>query len=399
MSQSGRSNAAPDGLPKQDSKSQPCTLAGLLLYFLRLGAVGFGGPVVLVGYMQQDLVEARGWISREEYLEGLALSELLPGPLAAQLAMYLGWVRYGVIGATLVGAVFILPSFLMVIILSILYMRLGGIPWIQWLFYGIGAAVTAIIVKSAYRLMKTTLGKDWLLWVIFALSGLITVFTKAEIVWMFILGGLAAVAIRSSPGRPAFFVAGASFAWLITGLKGPASPNVLLKIALFFTKAGAFVFGSGLAIVPFLYEGVVKNMHWLTERQFLDAVAVAMITPGPVVIGVAFIGYMVAGVLGAITAALGVFLPPYLFVIILAKHFHYFAQNKKIKLFVDGLTSAVIGAIVGAAFILGRQAIKDIPTLVIAITSLAAIVNVKKIPEPLVILAAGAAGVVLRGVG
>jgi len=397
--QLGRSNDATDDLPKQDSRSGPCTLAGLLLYFLRLGAVGFGGPVALVGYMQQDLVEARGWISREEYLEGLALSELSPGPLAAQLAMYLGWVRYGVAGATLVGAVFILPSFLMVIILSVLYMRLGGIAWIQWLFYGIGAAVTAIILKSAYRLMTTTLGKDWLLWAIFASSGLITVLTKTEIVWMFILSGLAAAAVRSWERKSAFFAAGASFSWLVSGLKGPASPDVLLKIALFFTKAGAFVFGSGLAIVPFLYGGVVKNMHWLTERQFLDAVAVAMITPGPVVIGVVFIGYMVAGILGALTAALGVFLPPYLFVIILAKRFHYFAQNKKIRTFVDGLTSAVIGAIVGAAFILGRQAIKDIPTLIIAITSLAAIVNIKKLPEPLVILAAGVAGVVLRGVG
>src|SRR5262249_10090469 len=160
----------------------------------------------------------------------------------------------------------------------------------------------------------------------------------------------------------------------------------------YFAEAGAFVFGSGLAIVPFLYGGVVERFHWLSERQFLDAVAVAMITPGPVVITVAFIGYLVAGLLGALLAAIGVFLPCYLFVIIPAPYFRRIAKNRQIKAFVDGVTAAATGAIAGAAFVLGRRAVVDIPTLLILASTYLVLDKAKKVPEPLVILAAGVIG-------
>jgi len=293
-----------------EAELAPCTLRDLLLYFLRLGTFGFGGPIALVGYMQRDLVEERRWISRKDYVEGLALAQLAPGPLAAQLAIYLGWVRGGTLAATLVAIAFVAPSFLMVLILSALYLRFGGLPWMQGAFYGIGAAVIAIVARSAYKLARTTLGKDGLLVGLFGVSAFVTAWTESEVIWVFLLSGVVALVVKVPPRS--LWRSTASIAlwpWLVTGLHG-AAPKSLLTIFWYFAEAGAFVFGSGLAIVPFLHGGVVGDYHWLNERQFLDAVAVAMITPGPVVITVAFIGYLVAGPVGAVFAALGVFLPP-----------------------------------------------------------------------------------------
>jgi chromate transporter len=380
------------------SGTEPCTVREFLAYFLRLGTFGFGGPIALAGYMQRDLVERRKWISKEDYMEGLALAQLAPGPLAAQLAIYLGWIRAGTWGATLVSIAFVLPSFLMVIVLSAVYVRFGGLPWMQGVFYGIGAAVIAIIARSAYKLIRMTLGKDVLLWMLFAGSAIVTAATEREVIWIFLLSGAVALLVNA---RPRFGGNATAIAlvpgWLLAGLSGPANPGLLWKITLYFAEAGAFVFGSGLAIVPFLYGGVVGRFHWLTERQFLDAVAVAMITPGPVVITVAFIGYLVAGPLGATVAAIGVFLPSYLFVVIPAQYFRRSAKHPQVKAFVDGVTAAATGAIAGAAFVLGRRAIVDVQTVLIAVVTLLALVYARKIPEPIVILAAGIVGLLVRG--
>src|SRR5436309_1378850 len=372
----------------------PCTLTELLLYFLRLGTTGFGGPIALVGYMQRDLVEKRRWISRQDYVEGLALAQLAPGPLAAQLAIYLGWVRGGVTGATMVGVAFVLPSFVMVLALSALYLRYGGLAWMRGAFYGIGAAVIAIIARSAYKLVRMTLARDRLLWVLFAVSALVTASTESELVWVFLLCGAAALAVRMT-GRLARPRAALSLAplWLVTGLHGVAAPGLLLRVFTYFAEAGAFVFGSGLAIVPFLYGGVVGDFHWLTERQFLDAVAVAMITPGPVVITVAFIGYLVAGPLGAGLAALGVFLPCYLFVVIPATYFRRSVSNPSVKAFADGVTAAATGAIAGAAFVLGRRSLVDVPCIALGRVTLGRVTYGEQVPAPVVIVGAGLSGV------
>lgn len=382
------------------AETVPCTLREFLLYFLRLGTLGFGGPIALAGYMQRDLVEDRRWISKQDYVEGLALAQLAPGPLAAQLAMYLGWVRAGVLGATLVSAAFILPSFLMVLALSVLYLRFGGLSWMQGVFYGIGAAVIAIIARSALKLTRLTLTKDWLLWGLFCISAFVTAWTESEIVWVFVLCGVVALLLKAPPfvgSWPVMLALVPWPTWSLTGLHGPASGGTLWTIGWYFAEAGAFVFGSGLAIVPFLYGGVVEQFQWLNERQFLDAVAVAMITPGPVVITVAFIGYLVAGPLGAVLASVGVFLPCYLFVIIPAQYFRRSVGNPRIKAFVDGVTAAATGAIAGAAFVLGKRAIVDVTTVLIALATLAVLSKIKKVPEPLVILAAGAVGLALQG--
>ncbi len=360
-------------------------------YFLWLGTVGFGGPIALAGHMQQDLVDERGWITREEYLEGLALAQLAPGPLAAQLAIYLGYIRAGVLGATAVGVAFVLPSFLMVLALSAAYVRFGGLPWMQGMFYGIGAAVIGIIARSAFKLTKLTLGKDKLLWGIFAVLAISTAWTSREIIWLFLLGGVVAVMVKALPSRvqarttvPLLFTVG------VFGINGTLS-----EIFFYFAKAGMFVFGSGLAVVPFLYSGVVQGHHWLTDHQFVDAVAVAMITPGPVVITVAFIGFIAAGVPGATAATLGIFLPVYLVVVLLAPSYKRWAKNPQLNAFVRGVTAAATGAIAGAVIVLARRSIYDLPTLAIAIASLAVLFR-WRIAEPVVIGCAAMAGLLLR---
>ena len=378
------------------------SLKELLLYFLKLGTIGFGGPVALVGYMHQDLVENRKWISEEEYKEGLALAQLAPGPLAAQLAIYLGFVHYSFLGATLIGFAFVLPSFIMVVLLGIVYKLYGGLSWIQAVFYGVGAAVIGIIVMSSYKLTIKSIGKfnltsfktNWLLWLFFIVAIVVTLVTQQEQVLLFVLAGIIYMFVKAPPkwfnGKTAN-----SIVLLQVGFWSYDN-STLMKIALFFAKAGAFVFGSGLAIVPFLHSGVVVENQWLTEHQFVDAVAVAMITPGPVVITVGFIGYLVAGFPGALVAALATFLPCYLFTIALAPSFKKIAQNQSIKAFVDGITAAVVGALVGAVGVIATRSILDIPTTLIAIATIFALLYIKKIQEPYIIAVAAVVGVVIK---
>jgi chromate transporter len=378
-------------------REAPGTLWQLTAYFLKLGTIGFGGPVALVGYMQRDLVERRQWIDDEEYKLGLALAQIMPGPLAAQLAIAIGYFAHGILGATLVGLAFVLPSFLMVLALSMLYVQFGGLWWMQAVFYGVSAAVIGIIAIAASKLARKVNGRDPLLWAIFGALFVVTAVAQAE---FFLLAGLLVLLVKAPPSwlRARFPVFGLNplvLAMPLTLLAAAAvQTDVLLQILLFFTKAGAFVFGSGLAIVPFLHEGVVQGHHWLTEQQFLDAVAIAMITPGPVVITVAFIGYLVAGVAGATLAAIGIFLPVWVLTVIPAPWFVRHRNNAQLRAFSDGATAAASGAIAGAVVVLGQRAIVDVPTAAIVLASLGLLWRFK-IPEPLLVVAAGAIGIVL----
>jgi len=369
------------------------SFARFVRYFLRLGTAGFGGPIALAGHMQRDLVEDRRWITKRDYVEGLALAQLAPGPLAAQLAIYLGYVHSGILGATAVAVAFVLPSFLMVLALSAAYVRYGGLPWMQAIFYGIGAAVIAIIARSAFKLTKLTLGKDKLLWGIFVALAASTAWTSREIVWLFLVAGFVVLFVKAMPTKAWFSKPRLSAFWFAI----PTLPagDEFFTIFFFFAKAGMLVFGSGLAVVPFLYGGVVQEHHWLTDRQFLDAVAVAMITPGPVVITVAFIGYLVGGFSGASVAALGMFVPVYLIVVVMAPSYKRWAKNPQINAFVQGVTAAATGAIAGAVIVLARRSIFDIPTSVIAVLTFAILLR-WKIPEPLLIGCAAVTGLLLR---
>jgi chromate transporter len=373
-------------------------------YMARLGTIGFGGPVALVGYMHRDLVEQRKWISEADYKEGLTLAQLMPGPLAAQLAIYLGYVHYGITGATLAGVAFVLPSFLMVIALGAAYMAYGGLTWMQAVFYGVGAAVIGIISISAYKLTTKSIGKDKLLWVIYVAAAAVTIVTESEIVWLFLISGVVVWLVKAPPKNWSAKGGGASLVGVASlGDQAPFACSiatttdwsVLAQVGVFFAEAGAFVFGSGLAIVPFLYGGVVNEHHWLTERQFVDAVAVAMITPGPVVITVGFIGYLIAGLSGAVVAALATFLPCYLFTIIPAPYFRKHGKKPAIVAFVDGCTAAAIGTITGAVVVLGKRSITDIPTILIMAVTLLVLWKVKKIPEPAIVALAAVAGLIV----
>lgn len=386
------------GVPQEETT--PYTLWQLVLYFLKLGTIGFGGPIALVGYMFRDLVERRKWISNNDYKDGLALSQLAPGPLAAQLGFYLGYVHYGVLGATLVGLAFVLPSFLMVVALGWAYQAFGGLAWMQAVFYAVGSSVIGIIAFSAYKLTNKSVGKDKLLWAIFVIVAAYTVWTESEEILMFIGAGLLYWFIKSPPKW--VNKTNASIAALASDPVGQVAAaavasdsSTLWNILFFFAKAGAFVFGSGLAIVPFLYSGVVKEHQWLTDNQFLDAVAVAMITPGPVVITTGFIGYLIAGFSGASIAALATFLPAYLLTIIPAPFFKKYGKRPGIAHFVTGVTAAATGAITGAVIVLGKRSIVDIPTLFFAVVALLLLWRVKKVSEPVIVLGAAILGLIV----
>jgi chromate transporter len=389
----------------QETAVQTQAVAGyslwqLVRYFLKLGTLGFGGPVALVGYMHRDLVEQRAWITESDYKEGLALAQLAPGPLAAQLGIYIGYVHYRFLGATLVGLAFVFPSFLMVVALGWTYTLYGGLTWMQAVFYGVGASVIGIIALSAYKLATKTIGRDWLLWAIYLVTAAVTIITETEQVLFFLAAGILVWLVKAPPtwswrkGKTSVAsVMPLPLAALlaVVGTTG----GILWTLFTYFTAAGAFVFGSGLAIIPFLYGGVVKEHHWLTDHQFVDAVAVAMITPGPVVITVGFIGYLVAGLAGASVAALGTFLPCYLLTIFPIRLFRKYGKRPAVAAFITGVTAAATGAISGAVVVLGRRTITDIPTALLALVTLGLLWRWKKLPEPLIVLGAAMVGLVL----
>lgn len=378
------------------------SLGELVRYFLYLGTFGFGGPVALIGFMHRDLVEKRHWVDEDEYRLAVALSQIMPGPLAAQMAIALGYFQRGVLGATAVGLAFVVPSFVMVIAISIAYQRFGGSWWMQALFYGIGAAVIAVIAIAAYKLARSTNRKDPLLWGVFGALVIATIWAEAELAELFVIAGLVTLFVRARPTRAQALTVGVVGVAVVVGIwlierwfltLKVGGEQVLVQILAFFTKAGAFVFGSGLAIVPFLHQGVVQQFGWLTEQQFIDAVAVAMITPGPVVITVVFIGFLAAGFLGAVAAAVGIFLPVYFFTVIPAPWFSRNRDNALLKAFVLGATAAATGAIAGAVLLLARRAIYDVPTAAVALISLVVLWRYK-VPEPILVPAAGLVGLI-----
>jgi len=315
--------------------------------------------------------------------------------------MYLGYVHYRILGATVAGVAFVLPSFIVVVVIGWAYVRYGGLPWMQAAFYGVAAAVIGIIAISAYKLTTRNIGKDKLLWAIYVVTAVFTVWTESESVWLFLGGGMLAWLVRAPPkrwfgrsavpGLVALSPHGASTCAVVTSFDW----TLLGQLGIFFAKAGAFVFGSGLAIVPFLYGGVVHDHQWLNERQFVDAVAVAMITPGPVVITVGFIGYLIAGLAGAVVAALGTFLPCYLFTILPAPYFKKYGKRPGLLAFIGGVTAAAIGAITGAAIVLAERSIVDFVTASMALVTIGLIWKLKKLPEPVVVAVAAIIGLLV----
>ena len=374
----------------------PRAFRDYLRYFLWLGSFGFGGPIASVGYMQRDLVERREWIDREQFLNGVALGQTMPGPLAAQVAMWIGFLQRGAFGAFAVSVPFILPSFTIVLTIAYFYTRYQGLNWVQALFYGIAPGVLAIIALAAVKLGRLTNGKDLKLWAIAGVTLAVTAVTGAEIALLFLGAGVLMIMIEAPPsflsrGTHSFVFAPVLAQGILTA---GATAGTQVALLLFFLKAGAFIFGSGLAIVPFLREGVVEQHHWLTERQFLDAVAMGLITPGPVVITATFIGYLVGGLAGAVIATVAIFTPIYLGVVLPGRWFIRHQENPQLRAFVRGATAAAAGAIGGATIIIGRDTIVDAETAVIAIVGLVLLWKWKA-KEPVIVVLAGIAGLLL----
>jgi chromate transporter len=410
-STAGSGTGSPEAPPA--NQAAPVAFAAVLRYFLKLGILGFGGPIAVVGYMQRDLVEQRGWIAKQDFLDGVALGQTMPGPLAAQVAMWVGYLKRGPLGAAATALTFIAPSFLMVTAVAAVYSHYSGLSAVQSLFYGIAPAVMAIITIAALKLVRLTDGKDWRAWAISAVVFAVTAITGSEPIYLIVGAGLLMILLDARPrlrlprrqpvtangdsGADGRHPRGLAVLPLASGTLGTlASAGVLASLGLFFLKTGALVFGSGLAIVPLLRDGVVAQHHWLTQAQFLDAVAMGLITPGPVVITAAFIGYLVGGPLGALIATTAIFTPIYLGVVVPGRWFIRHRSNKQIKAFVTGATAAAGGALSGAVVVLTRQAVTDLTTVTIAVITLALLWRFKKLPEPYIVAAAGALGLLLH---
>jgi chromate transporter len=371
-------------------------MAELALYFLRLGFLGFGGPVALVGQMERELVNDKKWLSKEQMRESIAICQSLPGPLAIQVGIYIAWLRGGFWGAWLGGWCFILPNFVIVAALGALYVYLGDLQPVTAIFYGVSPAVIALILHSCYRLAKLGM-EDWLQWAIAPVCLVVTVILQAEVALLFIGAGIVGILYYGSLFKraPAFLPA-----VLMPAAAAPMAPvapvattSILGKLLLFFLKAGSLTFGSGLVIVPFLEQGLVQQYNWVDERQFLIAVAVGMISPGPVVITATFVGYLVAGFWGSLVSTIGIFLPSFLLVLIVAPLLARHRGNANVQGFVRGAYAAAIGTILGACILLGRIAIGDWLTAAIGIISLAVLFR-WKISNPVLIAVTAVVGLI-----
>lgn len=375
----------------------------MTLYFLRLGAVGFGGPVALANAMRRDLVETRHWLTESEYEDGLAIAAACPGPLAYQLGVYCGYVRHGIRGGLEVACAFALAPFCLVTVAAWAYTRFAGSWQLRGLFYGVAPVVVALIVKACWNLGKKTLRKDPLAWVFFSIACAITVVVQKELTALFLVAGLLGIFVfrpaapptkpSPDPPAPAPPVPTSSFLPIALPLIFTAA-GMPAKLFAFFFKTGCLVFGSGLVIVPFLKTYVVDQYHWLSNRAFLDSVAIGMISPGPVVITATFVGYLLAGPLGAVAATAGIFLPPVLFTVLATPLLLRFRRNVRLAGFIRGVTVAVVGVLAGTTFLVARTAVGDALTVTVALLCLAVLVFRPRLPEPLLVGVGAVVGLV-----
>ena len=383
--------ASPEALAPALPQRRP--LREIVLYFLRLGTLGFGGPVALVGLMEKELVSERQWLTREEMRNAVAVSQTLPGPLAIQVGIFIAYLRGGFWGAWAGGWAFILPNFLIVAVLGALYVHFGGLSWMTAVFYGVSPAVIALILHSCYRLAKLGM-EDWLQWVIAAACFVVTVLLEAEVAILFIISGIVGILYYGSLLRGRKLPPGALMALVPLGINTkPADFDILGRLLGFFLKAGSLTFGSGLVIVPFLEKGLVQQTGWLNGREFLVAVAVGMISPGPVVITATFVGYLVAGFWGSLVSTIGIFLPSFLLILIVAPILVRHRANPNVEGFVKGAYAAAIGTILGACILLGKIAIGDWLTVLVGLGSLAVLFRFK-VSNPLLIAATAVIGLI-----
>ena len=377
--------------PFQTPTAARGTISELVVYFLRLGLLGFGGPIALVGQMERELVTERHWLTKEQMREAIAVCQSMPGPLAIQVGIYIAYLKGGFWGAWAGGWAFIFPNFVIVVALAWLYVALGDLKLVTAVFYGVSPAVIALILHSTYRLAKLGM-EDWLQWTIAAACFVITVLVQAEVALLFIGAGIVGIIFYGNIRRPPVALQIATIP-MAAQVAPNASTSTLASLLLFFIKAGSLTFGSGLVIVPFLEQGLVRQFHWLDQRQFLVAVAIGMISPGPVVITATFVGFLVAGFWGSLTATVGIFLPSFIFVLVAAPLLVRHRANANVQGFIKGAYGAAIGTILGASVLLGRIALGDWLTALVGIASLVVLFRFK-LSNPLLIGATALVGLI-----
>lgn len=381
------------------------TLWNVVAYFLRLGATGFGGPVALANYMREHLVERDGWFTEEEYERGLAVATACPGPLAYQLGVYCGYVKYGVIGGIAVGIAFALAPFAIVVTAAAIYVHFANATWIRSLFYGVGPVVVALILKACWNLGKKTLKREVPAWIVAGVALLATIIFQRELTVLFVAAGLLGVVLfaprksRDSASRAqadvkptTLNVRSVTIPVMLAAALPVVAPAIAWKLFAFFFKTGLLVFGSGLVVVSFIKAYVVDQYHWLGNRAFLDAVAIGMVSPGPVVITATFVGYLVGGFVGALAATIGIFLPSILLTLVGTPLLIRYGKNPRIAGFVRGVTVAVVGVLAGTTYLVGKPVIGDWITMLIAVAVLIAPRIKKGIPDQFFVAAGALVG-------
>jgi chromate transporter len=380
-------------------------LLDLVRYFLVLGATGFGGPVALANYMRRDLVEQRGWLDEPAYDRGLAIATACPGPMAYQLGVYCGYVTYGVPGALAIAVAFALPPFAIVVTIAALYERFAGASVVRGLFYGIGPVVVALILRASWNLGRKTLKRDYPAWAVAMVAGVVTIALQQELTWVFLAAGVLGMLIFAP--RPSLPVVPAGPAQAPPKVRAFGGMPVLLALAApssglapalfwFFLKTGFLVFGSGLVVVSFVKTYVVDQYHWLDNQTFVDAVAIGMISPGPVVITATFVGYAVDGFAGAIASTLGIFLPSIVLTVLATPLLLRWGGHPRVAGFVRGVTVAVVGVLAGTTYLIARPVIVDVFTAALLVAVLVAPFVVKRVPDQAYVGLGAVLGVVLH---
>jgi chromate transporter len=379
------------------------TLADLVRYFLMLGATGFGGPVALANYMRRDLVEKRGWIDEASYDRGLAIATACPGPMAYQLGVYCGYVTYGIPGALAIALAFALPPFAIVTTAAALYVQFAGAGIARGLFYGIGPVVVALILRASWTLGQKTLKHDYPAWAVAVVACAVTIVLQRELIWLFLAAGVLGTVIFAPRAKAMATMPSVPGAVKIPAFGLPvlfalATPSSALSTALFwfFLKTGFLVFGSGLVVVSFVKTYVVDQYHWLSNQTFVDAVAIGLISPGPVVITATFVGYAVAGFAGAVAATLGIFLPSIVLTVVATPLLIRYSSHPRVAGFVRGVTVAVVGVLAGTTYLIGRPVIVDPFTTAIFLFVLLVPQFVKRIPDPAFVGLGAILGIALR---
>lgn len=330
----------PEQIPAQPTI--PATQGELARVFFRMGCLGFGGPLAHVALMQQEVVERRQWLAASSFTEGLTLSQILPGPLSTKLAIYLGYRLHGLRGALITAAGFILPAFFLLLVLTDLYFRFGAMPAISGVFEGITPVVLAMVLLSSYKLGRQV-APTRAHWAIVAVCAAAIAATSINLPLMFLIAAIAGV-LLFGPWKPAF----GNRVMVLAPLP------LLGQLSWFFVKVGSLIFGGGLVIVPFIENEVVNRLGWLTHREFLDGLALGQITPGPVVITATFIGYKVAGLLGAVVATASIFLPSFCMIVLAAAFSSQWHKSAYWQAALGAINPAAVGAVLGSFWALAR---------------------------------------------